>query len=123
MEQVNSLPHVFNYIAMSLFPGIAGGPSHKCAPEMEIDGQMVDVDLMKLVQDEELCSKMESMIKGGKFQLSEELVEHWSTLSAQKAALPEEIVKILKRNFEVQEYVKEDKEIDQDFVRKLGGKS
>ncbi len=63
---------------------------------------------------------MESMIKGGKFQLSEELVE---ALSAQKAALPEEIVQILKRNFEVQEYVKENKEIDQDFFRKLGGKS
>jgi hypothetical protein len=119
MNQVNSFPHIFNYIEMSLFPGVAGESSHECDPKMEIDGEMVDVDLMELVKDEELRLKVESMIKGGKFQLSEELVE---LLSAQKAALPEEIVQILKRTFEVQQYVKDNKEIDLEFSRKLEGK-
>jgi hypothetical protein len=122
MIQVNSFPHIFNYIEMSLFPGLGGGSSHDhaCDAKMEIDGEMVYVDLMGLVKDEELSLKVESMVKDGKFKLSEELVE---ALSAQKAALPREIVRVLKRTFEVQQYVKDNKEIDQDFVRKLEGKS
>jgi hypothetical protein len=119
MIQVNSFPHIFNYIEKSLFPGVAGDSSHECNAKMEIDGKMVDVDLMELIKDEELCTKIESMVKGGKFQLSEELVK---ALSAQKAALPREIVRVLKRTFEVQQYVKENKEIDLEFVRKLEGK-
>jgi hypothetical protein len=122
MIQVNSFPHIFNYIEKSLFLGLGGESSHDhaCDAKMEIDGEMVDVGLMGLVKDEELPLKVESMVKDGKFKLSEELVE---ALSAQKAALPEEIVQILKRTFEVQQYVKDNKKIDLDFVRKLEGKS
>jgi hypothetical protein len=98
---------------------VAGESSHECDAKMEIDDEMVDVDLIKLIKDEELRTKIESMVKGGKFQLSEELVE---ALSAQKAALPDEIVRVLKRTFEVQQYVKANKEINLDFVRKLEGK-
>jgi hypothetical protein len=87
MDYANAFPHIFNYIAKSLFPGLGGGSSHECDAKMEIDGEMVDVDLMELVKDEELRLKVESMVKVEDFELSEELVELLSAQSRKRFEL------------------------------------